>query len=248
MKRRFVVSFLVIGLAHVSLSALVQTAEYSTDSWSSTPWSSRVSSTDLINNGQETLSSYDAPEGSYGLNKTGMNDGSSTEASADNTYYASTLVTFPVVATYYLDTSINTLGYNITSIESFMGWHEHTAHQADQSYSVEVSTVDNSDYSLLATVNYNPFIDDDQWNASYHYSHVEIAEDSTGILASGIDSIRFTFSSPGTDGRSPGTVIRELDVYGTATVVPEPAAIAMLVAVTGICIFVRRRLWFMWKR
>ena len=236
----FVGTFIFIGLTQSSLSAIVQSSQYSEVNWSSTLslWSASLSSDDLINSGQSSLSSYDAPEGSYGLGKGGMNDGSSTEASADNTYYASTLVPFPVVATYNLNTSLSPLGYNITSIESFMGWHEHTDHQANQTYTVEVSTVDSSDYTLLTTVNYTPFTGGDQWNASYHYSHVEISEDSVAYLATGIDSIRFTFSSPGTEGRSPGTVIRELDVYGSA--VPESASIFMTMIGSSLILFCRR--------
>ncbi len=245
MKKLFLISLTLIGLTQVGLSAIVQTTQYSTDSWSSTPWSSRVSSSDLINAGQSTLSSSSATTPNFGAG--GMNDGSSSFYNFDqNTFYRVDEGQFPAVATYDLDTSINALGYDITSVESFMGWWENMLHQANQTYTVEVSTVGNAGYTLLTTVDYTPF-DANTYGSNtepygYHYSHVEIA-DNTGILASGVDSIRFTFSAPeyGVISGAPGTVIRELDVYGAPTAVPEPASIAMLCVVSALGFFIRRR-------
>lgn len=236
----FLVLLTLIGLAQVSRSATIINGQYSTNSWSSTAWASDISSTDLINSGQSSLSSYNAPDGFFSSPKGSMNDGASSYASlSDNIFYGSAML--PVVATYNLDISVNTLGYDITSISTFMGWYESSVQQANQIYTVDVSFVGSSDYTSLSSINYTPF---GSGEGSYHYSYVEIAEDSTGILATGVDSIRFTFSSPGGGGNNPGTVIRELDVYGSPVAVPEPATFAFM-GIFGAGAFAIRRIFMM---
>lgn len=95
-----------------------------------------------------------------------------------------------------------------------MGGSNQSRIQCHQIYSVEVSTVGSASYTQIASVNFSPY-DDGSFNGNYE-SKVIITEDSNGILATGVDSIRFNFSDP---GGSPaaydrGTIIRELDVSG----------------------------------
>ena len=217
----FFVSLSLIGAAQVSRSEIVTSYASSTESWSSalSSWSAEISSTDLINSGQSSFSSFSATTPSFGSG--GMNDGQSSERSFDNNvYYPDNGTAIDFYATFDLNTSVNTYGYDITSINTFIGWCENNMQQANQIYTVEVSTIGSSDYTALTTVNYTPFSD---ISGLYHYSYVGVSENGTGILATRVDSIRFTFTSPGSTSFASGTVIRELDVIGTPTSVPEPA-------------------------
>lgn len=84
-------------------------------------------------------------------------------------------------------------------------------------------TVGSGRYTTLTSVSYAPFT---SVNGNDHESQVTITEDATEILATGVDSIRFKVDNPG-GGSADGTVIRELDVHGVATV-PEPTGLALL--------------------
>lgn len=203
----------------------------STTAFPSTSWASQVSTTDLINSGSATFSNavVGAAHGSFPA--AGLNDGVSTNAvPGGNTFF----VSFPdssgtTSATFHLNVSSNTLGYTITSIQSFMGWLGTSSQaQANQTYTVAVRTVGNATYTDIATVTYLPFTDIQGTN---HESHVVLTENTTGILASGVDSIRFTFLNPLSSvtsgpGTSDGTVVRELDVHGypTGGTPPPPAS------------------------
>jgi hypothetical protein len=89
--------------------------------------------------------------------------------------------------------------------------------QCHQIYTVEVSQTGSPAYFQIASVNFAPF--DDGAFAGEYESKVILTENSTGILASNVDSIRFNFLDPGgTPGAyDRGTVIRELDVAGFPT-------------------------------
>ena len=233
-----VVIVTVCGHTH---AAVVVSGENSTTARAFTP----VSGADLINSGQATLdSSSVSPSLTPNFPGTGINDSNDSDTNLpDNTFFLRSNGHFPATATYNLDVSINTLGYDITSIESFMGWHTVSAAQANQTYTVEVSLVGSATYSNIANVSYTPFAD---VNTPSYETKVTITEDVTGILASGVDSIRFTFADPllavgnGT-GTTEGTLIREIDVFGTATI-PEPATCVLLFSgFAGLCLHRRRK-------
>jgi hypothetical protein len=205
-------------------------------------YTGQTSSTDLINAGQSTLASATVSATSYGFPASGINDGNYSNTVADNTFYAIVHPVFPATATYNLDTTINLLGYDITSIKSFMGWATVSAAQANQTYTIEVSTVGSALYTTLATVSYKPFAD---INSPASYETMVTVSDTGGVLATGVDSIRFTFTDPiGVNGVTPdtgtveGTLIREIDVFGTATI-PEPSA--ALLGLGGLLLLGRRR-------
>jgi hypothetical protein len=62
--------------------------------------------------------------------------------------------------------------------------------------------------------------------------------DDTGLLASGIDAIRFDILDT-VSSNAGGVVMREIDVFGAATPVPEPSAAILL---GGFCaLFLLRR-------
>jgi hypothetical protein len=126
---------------------------------------------------------------------------------------------------YNLGTS--TLGYDITGIRSIAAWQN--AGFGNQVWTVEVKPVVGV-YTLLATVDYTPF------NNSVGATKIDL----TGLDATGIESIRFTAGS--TAGRSAGDdfVFREMDVFGSATVIPEPSSAALL-GLGGLALMLRRR-------
>jgi len=239
-------SALLFALPLVGHAAVVITPESSTGTaFASTPWAGELSGTDLVNAGQATLSlgTTTAPffgpaatnDGLAGPNNSNQNAFLSSGADLANSF---TEADSRWWATYDLNVSVNILGYDITSIESFLGWQANSELHANQTYSVEVSTVGSSSYLALTSVSYAPFT---SVNGTDHESHVTITEDATGILATGVDSIRFKFDNPGGGpGSADGTVIREIDVHGVATV-PEPSGLALLGLGFGIAAARRRR-------
>ena len=184
-------------------------------------YTGQTSTTDLINAGQSTLSSATVSATSYIFTGTAINDGNYSNTNADNTFFAVATGAFPATATYDLNVTVNDLGYDITSIKSFMGWATVSAAQANQTYTIEVSTVGSASYTPVATVSYKPFNDT---NSPTAYETFVTVSDTGGVLATGVDSIRFTFTDPiGVNGVTPdsgtveGTLIREIDVFGVPT-------------------------------
>ena len=46
---------------------------------------------------------------------------------------------------------------------------------------------------------------------------MNISETATGVLAKGVDQIRFTYTVQADPGTQPSPTIREIDVFGAAT-------------------------------
>jgi hypothetical protein len=187
------------------------------------------SGTDLINAGQSSLLSASASTNTQGsFTIAGMNDGLYSNTDAANTYFAQAKFAPTISATFLLDTSVNTNGYDITSIETFMGNESNSDLHANQRYSVEVRWVGSSDFVEIAAVDYTPF---SGVNTAHHESRVALTQEGGGVLVSGIGAIRFVFEDPGTGGTAPGTVIRELDVLGYATGA-DPSALTITAPTT----------------
>lgn len=227
--------------------------------FASTTWKNQVRADDLINTGSAALlgtSTVSTTHNSF--QKGGLNNGvASQSGGADNTFFSrtgpicftATGATGHVGATaqFNLNGGSYGLGYTITSIQSFMGWGTVSAIQANQTYVVSVSLVGSSAFTDIATVSYRPFADGANVSNSNYESHVVLTQDDgTGILASGVDSILFTFLDPLSAttgvvdgaGTTEGTVIRELDVHGFSTV-PEPSV--ALLGGLGVLALLRRR-------
>lgn len=121
--------------------------------------------------------------------------------------------------TYNLDTSTNTLGYDIFGINVFSGWGDD---RADQSYRLFYSLVGSAAFLQLGgNIAAGPV-------GNVAGSTLTRTFDTTGAaILTGVDAIQFVqFDGPALyDGT--GTVYREFDVLGSATV-PEPASIALL--------------------
>jgi hypothetical protein len=128
--------------------------------------------------------------------------------------------------TYSLDTTVNTMGYDISSIGIFTGWQN----GGRDGINVEVfyaTVADPSTFVSLGTATQN---------GSGQYQTNEFSESvSPNVLAAGVKSIRFSFGSQ----ENGGTGYKELDVIGVAAV-PEPSA-ALLGGLGALALLRRRR-------
>ncbi|MEP4078001.1 PEP-CTERM sorting domain-containing protein [Haloferula sp.] len=191
-------------------------------------YSGDASALDLINQGQSTFSSVayseeprfgGATRGNAANNGAHGADGANTEI----TFWLSAVANETYTITYDLNTAVNAAGYDINSIQSIHAWTNNSGNQKNHNYTVEVSTVSGgAAFSNIATVAYLPFSDAGQSGAS----KVNITEDDTGILATGVDQIRFTYTIPDPSGVQASPTIREIDVFGVATI-PEPSSTAL---------------------
>ncbi len=141
-------------------------------------------------------------------------------------------------ADFVLDTSVNTLGYDITSIDVYSGWNDV---RAGQQYTVSFSTVGSDDFTVLLPTAGATAAGTTVDQAANATSLVTSVFDDTNIaLATGVDVIRFDIGENGF-----GNVYREIDAFGTATVsaaVPEPTSLALLgFGVVGMVSRRRRR-------
>lgn len=178
-----------------------------------------VSATDLINQGQPTPPSVVTVNylGLAGSNVAAMTDGWVGTASSNPTIAFDYNDATPGAwtTTYTLDTTVNTLGYDITSIQSFSGW---TEWRSGQRYTVSYNTVSNPTFISLGTY---------QVDVNGGSSRITLYNPG-GLLASGVKSLQFDFSKGVTE-----YVYREIDVFGSASV-PEPGTAAMLIGLGAV--------------
>ena len=153
------------------------------------------------------------------LSVSGENASATVRNGSTGTAYANIAPDLAVIwgqttTTYNLDLSVNTFGYDISEIRLFSGWSDA---RAGQSYQMFYSLVGNAAFTSLGTVSAP------QSNGSLLTRTYD--SDNTPIL-SGVDAIQFTQINNGSAGT--GTVFREIDLLGVATV-PETGSLALLV-------------------
>lgn len=146
-------------------------------------------------------------------------------------------------AVYTLDLSVNTYGYDITSIQSFAGW---TGERIWQSVEIKYALVGEaitSDLShTLGTFTYKPDgLDNANWNAS----KLTIEDNFGAVMLTGVSAIQINFVTNGYDGGDAGktnyTAYKEISVVGTASV-PEPSTVLLTgVAAAGLLLRFRRK-------
>ncbi|MDA7881608.1 hypothetical protein N9A94_04820 [Akkermansiaceae bacterium] len=99
-------------------------------------------------------------------------------------------------------------GFNLTAIRSIAGWQG--AGFPNQKYDVSIRYVGEVDFTYLLTVDYQPFPATPNNNGG---STRVVTTDGTGILATGVEAIRFDILDT-TSNNAGGTVFREIDVEG----------------------------------
>jgi len=230
-----------------------------------------IRSNDLANSGEASLQSISISNG--GLESgwgplSVVNDGSAPSGTsnailADATgrggdVTAGTYVSSPPLSytlNIVFDTSVNTLGYDITQIQSFAAAGDRRKMQyIDISYSqvgsgtftsfdgllVDGTTDPTSSAPSTATNSLNSDAEGNSWIVAY--------DDGGGAIATGVDEIRVDVYLPrennGTDAapswREAATGLREIDVIGTAAV-PEPGAAAALFGIGALAFVCCRR-------
>ncbi len=179
----------------------------------------QVSSTDLL----QGLSGANAVHSGWNLgnnaNPTKLNDGvhGGTFIPSPATVDGGWAQASGSVSTYTLPAGSGS-GWDLSSITTFAAWSN--AGFGNQKYEVSVRRVGEVAYSLLASVNAQPFSVTDPGASKVTITH------PSGVLARGVNAIRFTMLS--TNGNSGRAVYREFDVQGTSTMAPTPAIAGIL--------------------
>ena len=134
---------------------------------------------------------------------------------------------------------MNTLGYTLTNLSTYAGWN---AGRDGQEYTVSYSTVGApGTFTTLTTIpQFNPT------GVPFADAHTLVSlTDSTGVLATGVAAVRYTF----TGFENGGTAYREFDAFGSPTTgpgnpgVPDAGSTAALLGLgLGALAFARRAL------
>ena len=180
-----------------------------------------------------------AVTGNMQFDTDGVYDGVYVSASSAPTGGNSYMNPYPIVMTFDLTGSVT--GYDLTSITSIAGWNANRNIHASQNYTVSVSFIGDSAYIPLTltgafdvvsggSIVYYPFT-----SAGSGASKVTITENSGGVIASGVDGIRFNFMVD--------SVFQEIDVLGVASAaaIPEPSAAALLLGFGATALVIMRR-------
>jgi hypothetical protein len=214
--RLVIISAACIGLfPTLSHAAIVTTAENANDD---TFFDGSASASDLVNAGQASLASTPTTTRAPNFGFPGLYNGAAGTNTTDSTFYGAAALSSSV--TFTLDTTANVNGYDIQSIRSLAGWTNANITQANQKYELLTRQVGSTKYTSHGVFeNSPPFTASTNTPSS---SRITLT-DSTGIIASNVDAVRFNLFYPGFLGNNnnPGTVYRELDVEGIASASPS---------------------------
>ena len=209
---------LVAGFAWNSRATIIANNQ---SSGSSTSHFDSFITTNLIQAGQSSFSAVVAD--SSAINGTflasGLNDGSAA-GNGNLTYYEA----IPGNGTSMPNKAIFTLsgGYNITNIQVISGWTDHNL--GEQTFQLLLS-INSGAFTSFGTFTNNTPVDP---GTSGPGSWMTTLTSSTGIIGTNVTGIEFIFSNPDTsngagsvgnsqagNGSDGGTVIHELQVFGT---------------------------------
>lgn len=130
--------------------------------------------------------------------------------------------------TFSLDTSVNTLGYDISSVDIFSAWTDGRAgHDIDLLFSTDGGSSFTSVINSVLNTGSGEFVS------------TRIDDTDGDLLGTGVTDVQFVVRAGGNVGG--GTVFREIDVNGIATTaVPEPSSVFVL-AGFGLALLRRRK-------
>jgi len=169
-------------------------------------------STDLVNQGRPTFLNYTStPAPQFGAGT--VNNGVATNLTTAAAFYRTGGNLLPATLDFNLDVSLHPAGYDITGIHSFAGWEGGgTQTYGNQRFTVEYSVVGDPGFLPLAGVSHSPFTSTTSNDPAYSQSRIT---HTSGVLATGVDALRFVYRVPtisgGTNG---GVVIQEIDIHG----------------------------------
>jgi hypothetical protein len=126
---------------------------------------------------------------------------------------------------FNLDLSVNTLGYDISSIQSFGGWND--SGRDRQLFKISYSLVGSSAFTYLGAMDFNP--------AATGLPSAVYGVFDTALT--GVDAIRIDFFAGQENGYAG---FGEFDVIGAATI-PEPSAAVLCLAGVVGSMMIRRR-------
>lgn len=174
---------------------------------------------------QTHLSSV-TPTGTFNLEGTGgvpiLNNGAFSITGVSNNNPELATGENGASVTFTLDTSVNTFGYDVTSIDGYGGWND--GGRDHQLYNVSYSLVGSPDFVFLGRVDDEPT----------GLAGVSAVRASFATALTGVDAVRIDFLN----GHENGHVgYGEFDVVGSVTA-PEPASLSLLAM--GALILVRR--------
>ncbi|MDF7806433.1 PKD domain-containing protein [Pontiellaceae bacterium B12219] len=176
------------------------------------------STNDLANIGQASLLSVVDDTGGIAVAEvTNLNNGATGTSANDG---AAVLLDTTDSFTITFDTSENTLGYDITNINTYAGWSTLAFGRANQGYDVTVTFMDDTTL-LLSSGTYEPNLTPNSWTAVYMTPKA-----GSNVIASGVKAITFSNFDQYPSG-NPVIAYREFDVLGTPTVLTEIGDIAM---------------------
>jgi hypothetical protein len=199
----------------INLANIIQNNQ--TDGSSSSTFDSSIAP-NLIQAGQSSLASATVDDSALNgsFSPAGLNDGSAAE-SANLTYYSATAgngTLMPNTAIFQL-----TAGYNITNIQVISGWSDHNL--GEQAFQVLLS-IGGGAFTSIGTFTNNTAV------GSGAASWLTTLKGGTGTIATNVTGIEFVFLNPDTSngtgnvgssqagsGSTGGTVIHELQVFGT---------------------------------
>ena len=135
--------------------------------------------------------------------------------------------------TVNFDISTNTLGYDITRIDSYFGWNPEGGGRSNQGYEIILTFVDDTTASLAGPQHWQPNSPASYWTTvsftasgggTLNSNTVNLngggAVAGTSVLASGVKAITFDMTE---DANAGGFVVaREFDIFGAPTAIPEP--------------------------
>ena len=146
----------------------------------------------------------------------GNGDGDTNDSGEVRTSSADTI-------TIELDTSVNTLGYDISGITTVFGWNTAADGRSNQGYGITLNFADGTTDTLVSPTHWEPN------DPAFFYTTVSFAPSVGSRMASGVESITFDISE---DANARGFVVaREFDIFGTPTIAPDDAEVIAVPAI-----------------